>query len=243
MITLICTQHYDPHAESVAESIQRRGENALLLKRYNQKNYLDFKFNHSKVKAWLEVDSQKYSLERDISGILWRIKPSISSEMPGKEPSVEEKFRKYEWLNSIYSLEEFVTGKSINRLEDTLKFSRKIIQLKLAIECGLLVPETIISNSANNLLDCLKSEDLIDKTLSAFVTHKQIISTNKISQFDISENENLIFSPPGIFQNLIGRDHELRIKIFGERIFISKVGAQKYVKRKQTGNMIKKVYV
>ncbi len=108
----------------------------------------------------------------------------------------------------------------------------KLYQKKLSLSCGLEIPETIISNSSNDLIKNFQTEDLIYKTLSSFFTNNGVIYTNKVTKDDIQENSKSIFLAPGIFQAFIKKRHELRITIVGEKVFIAKIDSNRNLKTK-----------
>lgn len=226
MAILICTQDFDVHAESVAEQINLLGGDALLFKRYNLENYITYHFSGDAHACWVSIDGNKYLLSRDIQGILWRIKPILLSEIPGAESSMEDKFRMHEWRQALYPLEDF-SMISVNPMNAQTKMNRKASQIKLAIECGLMIPTTVISNFYLDILGHLDDEDLVYKTQSSFVTDDQLIFTNKVEREKIKSSSSSIALAPGIFQNLVEKSYELRVVIVAKNIFISKIDSQK----------------
>lgn len=227
MQILICTQNLDYHAESVAAAIENQGGSPIIFKRYNAGNYITYQFNSGTFAAWLHIDGKKYSLKQDIAGVFWRIKPALPSEIPGAAAMLEDKFRAYEWRNVILALESFVIGKSINPLEAQSKLSRKVLQLQLAIECGLLVPNTVVSNHSTDILSMLSGNKIIYKTANTFMTYDATIFTNQVTAETIGINANAIFLAPGIFQTEIAKMYELRVTIVAEYVFVVKIDSQR----------------
>jgi glutathione synthase/RimK-type ligase-like ATP-grasp enzyme len=136
-----------------------------------------------------------------------------------------------EWKHALLFIEMFLSKKyCINPVLARMQLNCKAFQLKLAIECGMQTPETVISNDSTEILCRLKNKSLIYKTLSSFVAEQESIFTNKIDENEIIENSQSIFLAPGIFQELVEKDYELRITIVGEQIFVVKVNSQEYTK-------------
>jgi glutathione synthase/RimK-type ligase-like ATP-grasp enzyme len=228
MLTLICTQNFDPHAEGVIKSIKKLNGQAISFKRYNDRHDLTYKFKMGVSDAWLTINGKKYSLSRDIYSLFWRMKPVLISEFPGTESTVEEKFRMHEWRHAIFAMEMFLENRCvINHLEARTRLNTKVIQLKLANDCGLRTPLTIVSNNYLDTLENIPDEYIIYKTLSSFMTNDELIYTNKFHRKEIKKNKNSISQAPNIFQSVIEKNHELRVTVVGEDIFIAKIDSQK----------------
>jgi len=229
MLSLICTQENDIHAEYVKQAIEDLGGQALFFERYNPEHHLSFSFKSGISDAWVTINNKKYSLVKDIKSILWRVKPHLPSEISGAESSVTDKFRFQEWRNTISSMEDFLPDeKCINTLSSRTLMSRKISQLKLAIKCGLTTPESAISNSSKDIEENLPTGDIIYKTLSSFVAGEKLIYTNKIDRQIIKKSHDEISLAPGIFQTLIEKKYELRVVVVGDEVFCAKVDSQKH---------------
>lgn len=232
MIPLICTQYFDPHADAVADELKTLGVNPFVLKRYEENTYFTACFNNKKHAVWICSEDQKVFLD-NIGSIFWRVKPALSSEIPGEKTSVGDVFRSKEWGQTIEAIELLTADVvSINSGESRRKLRMKLYQKKLSLSCGLEIPETIISNSSDDLVKNFQTEDLVYKTLSSFFTNNGVIYTNKITKNDIQENSKSVFLAPGIFQAFIKKKHELRITIVGEKVFVAKIDSNRSIKTK-----------
>ena len=227
MLSLICTQQDDIHSEYVKSAIEKLGGETLFFHRYDIEQYLSFGFTTKCSDGWLSIDGKKYSLTKDIASILWRNKPCLSSEILGAESNLPDQFRYHEWRHSLTSMEDFLPNKKcVNSLSSRTLMSRKVGQLKAALDCGLMIPSTIISNSRLDVESHLKDDNIIYKTLSSFATQQKIIYTNAVQKSALSADE--ICLAPGIFQERIEKAYELRVAVVGDDVFATKIDSQKY---------------
>lgn len=230
MVVLLLTQAQDPHTEKIAKEIKKLKGEVIEFKRYDKGNFITYKFINGTLDAWVKTDSKVYSLSKDIQSILFRIKPTIPAEVLGADSNVEDKFKMYEWRHTLFPIEDFIAkDRCINPAAARARMNYKVTQLKLALACKLSIPNTVISNSNQAIIENLDSADLIYKTLSSFMTLEETIYTNKISKEHILKNKMPIFVAPGIFQNFIPKKHELRITLVENEIFIAKIDSQNYL--------------
>ncbi|MBX9621719.1 MAG: hypothetical protein K2X28_06825 [Alphaproteobacteria bacterium] len=225
---LIIGQTPDLHIEKVLKILKEKGENVAFLQRYNNHDQLSIHFNNSKdTKVSLKTD--KAIAPKNIKSIWMRLKPSLLSEFPGGVGSTEERFMVYEW-NSLMKpfLQELSPNKWVNHPDRNHHIGYKVNQLKLAEECGLTIPETIIGNSMSSVLSLFdKYEKLIYKTLSSFIMPpNRVIYSTLISKDDIKNSKDTFAMAPGIYQAYIEKSYELRITIVGERLFIAHIDSQ-----------------
>lgn len=227
-LILIIGQIPDLHIEKVLKLLKEKGENVAFFQRYNNHDQLSIHFSNSKdIKLSLKTD--KTILPKNIKSIWMRLKPSLLSEFPGGVGSTEERFMVYEW-NSLMKpfLQELLPNKWINHPDKNHYIGYKVNQLKLAQECCLTIPETIIGNSMSSVLSLFdKYEKLIYKTLSSFIMPpNRVIYSTVISKDDIRNSKDTFAMAPGIYQAYIEKNYELRITIVGEKLFIAHIDSQ-----------------
>lgn len=106
----------------------------------------------------------------------------------------------------------------------------KLLQLKYAVEIGFKVPNTIISNTKNEIINFYKenSENVILKPLyNGRVIdgeNQKLIFTNKLNFDEFLKDEFLSF--PILFQENVQKDYEIRVTIVDKKIFSAKVKSQ-----------------
>lgn len=226
-IILIVGQLPDPHIDKVINILEDIGERCFLFQRYNRQNYIN-----------LKIDSEIYEVDfladarvsfRDIKSVWWRVKPYLSSEFTGGTGSFINNFVSREWMRCINSLSFFIPdAKWVNPLAQHNFISYKPYQLKLAKECGLKIPKTIISNDAEEIYSFFKEDqDIIYKTLSSFISPPQyIIFTSKIDKNKLIKEKEAISAAPGIFQKKIEKKYELRVFLIENKSFVVRIDSQ-----------------
>lgn len=157
-----------------------------------------------------------------------RILSSIENFV-NEENNKLERYLEYSVANSVKSI-GYVKGLETNKLE----------VLSIAQECGLLIPDSIITNNKKNLL----GKDFIQKPISEvfhfLLKRKQFLTyTKKVDRIMLPSKFN-----PTLFQRLIDKKYELRVfylqeKTYGMAIFSqndsqTKVDFRKYNYEKPT---------
>ena len=108
------------------------------------------------------------------------------------------------------------------------KARKKVLQMKLGRELGLLVPPTIISNDPsevtsfyeeNNGKIVFKSiyHEFLDYGTKGFTIPTTIITPLHLSRLD------LVRKLPGMFQKFIAKKYELRVTVVGDQVFAAKI--------------------
>lgn len=229
MYTLICSQFGEPQVDYVCDIIKSKGGVPVLFERYKKDHYLTYSYINNTIETTLKIEGKKYPLRSDVFPWVWhRMKPVLSSEIPGEKSNLIDKFCAYEWQHALGAMNSFLPdSKWINKIDNAHIISRKAIQLKLAVDCGLTIPATVITNHAESIVALFNKNDVIYKTLSSFFTKTDAIYTNKINANHIFSNLDTIAMAPGIFQKLIQKRYELRVTVVAEKIHIVKIDSQK----------------
>ena len=120
----------------------------------------------------------------------------------------------------------------INPKEASVRANSKILQLKIAAECGITIPTTLCSNDPQDIRYFLlkhEADGVIYKPLCTnfwFEEQRTRISyTSRISFLELPSNKLLQVSP-GIFQKEIKKKYELRITCFGDYLVAAKLNSQ-----------------
>lgn len=226
---LICAQHDDPHVASVASNIKKNGGKPIIFERFRRDHFISYVFSQGEHSAYLNIEGCKYCLSSDFISVWWRIKPLVSSELPGGYGGLKEQFCVSEWRNTLYSLSSFLLNKKwINPLSVSHQLNNKPYQLLLATQCGLLIPETVITNDANVVSSFIdKNKRTIYKSISSFYSDNIAIYTTEIDQKIILSDINAISIAPSIYQTLIEKEYELRVTVVGNKVFTAKIDSQK----------------
>lgn len=96
----------------------------------------------------------------------------------------------------------------------------KQLQLLLAIEEGLDVPEYIISKNKNDIINHFKGKDIITKAIQDNVatTHEECLIYQRVQRVNVLELEDYFF--PSFFQKEVSKEYEIRSFVL-EGVFYS----------------------
>lgn len=229
MNVLICSQQNECQVEKVSRIISAKGGTPVFFERYRADHWIYYKYLNGSHQLYLNIEGRKYTVNSHTFPSIWyRVKPVLKSEIPGELGSVAEKFCIEEWRHAIRALEMYVQDSMwINKVRSNYELSLKPYQLKLAIEVGLKVPNTIISNHYYYIQKLGKQSELVYKTLSSFCSSKDAIFTNSVQLEQLQKNKISIAMAPGIYQQHIKKDHELRVTVVGNTIFTVLIDSQK----------------
>jgi len=131
----------------------------------------------------------------------------------------------------IRSCNYFYTGKTfwVNPLESYAKSGLKPVQLKTAKKVGLTLPETIISNNPNDIIQFIEKcrGKVITKPFSNMTWQEEgnhhYFPTTLISVDDIKNNFDSVKLCPLIYQECVERDYEVRVTIMGATVIAAKL--------------------
>lgn len=122
------------------------------------------------------------------------------------------------WLNNIYKIREA---------------ENKIYQLQIARELGFIIPESLITNVPESVIDLMGgfNDDCIIKPIKSgnvdIETSSKIIFTSKIEK-DFFEDKTRIASFPIYVQENIHKQYDLRCIVIGNDVFCAQIESQKY---------------
>jgi glutathione synthase/RimK-type ligase-like ATP-grasp enzyme len=126
----------------------------------------------------------------------------------------------------------------VNTKDAATRANAKLLQLKLASECGMTIPTTLCSNDPQDIRYFLlkhEANGVIYKPLCTnFWFEEQQIKishTTKLSFLELPTNK-VLQTTPGIFQQEIKKKHELRVTCFGDYIVAAKLDSQEHVEGK-----------
>jgi glutathione synthase/RimK-type ligase-like ATP-grasp enzyme len=103
----------------------------------------------------------------------------------------------------------------------------KPTQLVMAKRFGFQIPPTLVSNDPSDISRFYHSAkgQVIYKTFNA------LLPTSLLTDDLLSEPETLRWTP-GIYQRYVEKDHELRVTVVGEQIFVVRINSQQTMRGK-----------
>lgn len=135
----------------------------------------------------------------------------------GKELPLETQVFRTQWSSFIRNLIVF-SAKWVNHPVDTYRAENKMLQLLTAKHCGLLIPDTIITNSPKGLDD---NKLYISKSLdTAFFyergnemfCYSEVVSGSELKEYDLS-------IAPVIIQNFLSEKIDIRVTVVSDKMF------------------------
>lgn len=225
-IVLIYGHDRDQHINAISKELLNLGVAPLLLERYKTGHYLTHTITMSGHKTILNIDNKKYDVEKDILSFYWRPKPQTDSEKYWVSCSREDIYKSSEWYISSNAI-NFLNNNlfTVNNIDSEIRLDNKAYQLMLASKCGLIIPNTTITNDYEETIK-LKTKLLVRKNLSCmFEENGKQIFTEKFNTEDPILEKNAAVMPR-IYQPLIEKSHELRVYMVNNNIFVIKIDSQ-----------------
>ncbi|WP_338826204.1 hypothetical protein MTBGP_06940 [Moorella thermoacetica] len=112
----------------------------------------------------------------------------------------------------------------INPMGNVYIAERKLLQLQIAQECGLVIPKTCITNSPDKLRQFAKNIDVVCKPIYSGlqITPSANYSsyTREITPGELLEQDAEICLCPTLLQERIHKSKDIRITFFGEKAFV-----------------------
>lgn len=231
---LIPTEPDDTHAILAKIALEDMGHPVRLLftadQPTKQKNSV---FIDKDSYQWKSSDKRDSILDNDYDVVWWRRarKPYLPKDMAHPDDHTfvtKENTLFYESLTNNMAPHAWW----INTKEAANRANSKLLQLKVAIDCGMIIPTTLCSNDPLDIRYFLlkhEKEGVIYKPLcSNFWFEEQRIRvayTARITFLELPTNKTLQLSP-GIFQKEIKKKYELRVTCFGDYIVAAKLNSQ-----------------
>jgi len=116
---------------------------------------------------------------------------------------------------------------------ETVKHAmNKQLQLKIARQMGLSIPDTLTTNdpAAVRRFADAHPDGIVTKMLSSFAVYDEegnenVVFTNPVAAADLEEMEGLGLCPM-TFQENVPKDVELRVTVIGRRVFAASIASQ-----------------
>jgi glutathione synthase/RimK-type ligase-like ATP-grasp enzyme len=218
MVLIISHQH-DTHAKAVAKEIIARGEKCFIfdISDFGCGGMLHF---GNSVNDFISNSKNEKIFIPEIKSI-WNRRPKepqINETVIGRE---NREFANREWRNAYEGLFKTVNIRMVNPVH-TSSFANKPLQLSLAKKFGFNIPETVITNSKEDVINLYNKYNgqIIHKSLTS--TSKTFIQTKLFKETDFQFLDNLIICP-AIFQELITGKYDYRVTVIGNKVFTARI--------------------
>lgn len=229
MSIVIIYGQLDQHVRSVAGALKNLNVESVILEKYKNENCLTHRFVNGSYKTIVKIENKTYDITNDCIGFYWRPTPSTDAELKWVNCSREDIFAVQEWFmssNSIYYLNKHLF--TVNPIENEMNMGNKVLQLKIASESGLKIPDTIITNDPAEIGNMV-AEQIICKHLSSFISDDGTPAYTKIyDKSSAAINSLEISKMPTIYQEKIQKSYELRVFVVNQQLFPIKINSQLY---------------
>ncbi len=234
MKILIPTEPDDTHALFVKLALERQQHHVTLIftadQPTRQKNSVFVDIAHYR---WQSVDQNQVILDNDYDVVWWRRprKPYVPKGIAHPD-DYQFIIRENTLFYESFSYNFAPNAWWINSKEAANRANFKLLQLKIASECGMTIPTTLCSNDPNEIRSFLlryQKDGVIYKSLRANCWFEpdelKINYTSRVRFLDLPQNQSLQRAP-GIFQREIKKSYELRITCFGHYMVAAKLNSQ-----------------
>lgn len=217
----------DPHVQAVLRSLSEMNSKAILLDAYDVNAD---GFGHTPFQSFkLSIGRDKIELP-EIAAIWWRQKAKPQVPANSITDIYNYSFVQREW-NTVFDFLASMTENlfSINDRQKAKLAENKAYQLQVASEFSLRVPKTIITNrfaDAARFFERSGVNRCVYKSFSPYMPPNATMTYTTeldMAQLSLEEFQETADATPGIFQELIESDHELRVTVVGERVFTARI--------------------
>lgn len=225
---LLIAERFEPTADLLIAELRRRG---LPCVRWNLDDYpigstLTFRASANDFGAEITTDGRSSDL--DDVGSVW-CRDFRASGFPADLGGDDRRFAETEARRMLTGLLADPGVIWINHpLRQAFALS-KPAQLRLAREAGLEIPRTVISNDPDQVRAFIKAVGtrVVYKTLSQSldVAPGYAVFTGELTERQL-ESLELVRVTPGIFQELLPKQYEVRTTVVGRRLFSAAIDSQ-----------------
>jgi hypothetical protein len=218
-MVLILGSLADPHVKSVCAFLDRWRKPYLLIDPFLPRPEECYWRLANGDPPRLSIANKIYEAA-EITHVWWRVKPTFAEYKSGIDIHAL-KFKEREWSSFLEGLENLLCqAKWINPRISDRRFRYKGNQLVHAVDCGFVVPPTVIGNTPG--VKAILGSRLIYKPFTYyFEPPDKMTYTTDISEADLTDEQFL--DTPGIYQENIGKDRELRITVVEDSVFCCRI--------------------
>lgn len=223
---LIIGRNDDPHTEAVGQALVGMGRSVACFDTFRGDS-IRLGISRDQSGAPKSFLNGLHQVEANNVGAVWlRQKPVVPSAWWSPLQHDAARFSQSEWRNVIQPLEHFVPASLwMNRPSAQVQINYKPAQLLLARKLGFSIPRTEITNDPSvvaELIDLFGK--VIYKSLSGYVFSDQTaILTSVVTQEGIERDAASINRAPGIYQQFVEKQFEVRVTALRHRCFCARI--------------------
>ena len=218
---LILSDSHDFTTDYIAIELKKRGVPYLRLDR-DLLNLFLINWEISSNKFIAKINDQSYLIEDNtLSGVYFRA-PTYFRETFRKIEDPDNQLKNSQWLSLFRNLQVFNNAKWVNSPSSTYHAENKILQLRVALSTGLLIPQTVVTNG--NLFNS-GYKRLIAKSIDTVLFDRggeeAFCYSNMVSSSELIKYDNSI--APLILQECIEDKVDIRATVIGNTVYASSI--------------------
>lgn len=242
MRTLIVADPWDIHARAVAWGLDKAGEDSLVLYTHDfpQKSaisiHLDSGDSDSGEAVAVEFSCARrcQSMALEDADAVWLRRWYQPIASPDLHPA-DGKFAQTESGEFIRATMQMLDEKQrfwVNPLQAKLRADRKPVQLLNAREVGLRIPRTLFSNDPEQIRAFFRRNGgrAVYKPLTAacWISEEKSHATfTSVLSEELLRHDASLANAPGIYQEFLDKQFELRVTVIGRSVFAARLDSQK----------------
>ena len=235
---LIPTKPDDNHAIYVKMALQQKGHDATLWYTADYPEIQKHSFELQDKKINWQSSGLDFSVinnqEYDVVWLRRPRRPMVPDFLhpDDKENAIEENSEFFKTIWQVIAPDACW----INPVDCASSVNCKLLQLKVAAEVGLNVPDSLFSNDPEkikNFIDGYEKDEVIYKVLRpVYWLNKESMKVTYTKEINHSllPSDAVLQSTPGIYQNKIKKEYELRVTYFGDQCIAVKLNSQEHPK-------------
>jgi len=215
---LLCGIPSEPPLAMVASALQQsRVHYFVLNQRAVEQAHIEFTLRGGHAYGWLEYGNASYRLE-DFQGVYLRLMDELSvPEVAQSPPDSELRIHARRFHESIAAWLEVTDSKVVNRPSAMASNNSKPFQAQLIRRYGLCVPETLITNDPELVLEFRRKHGrIIYKSISGA---RSIVQT--LEDKDVGRLEKIRWCATQFQQYIEGVD--IRVHTVGRQVFATRI--------------------
>lgn len=226
---LVLTQQLDFHADLVIHELNRRGVNLVRFDTsdFPQRSTL---ITRSRSDSWDgTITLPDRSIHFDQLSSIWYRRPTPFELDPTLTPAGQQ-FASAEARMAIGGLLRSIDCLWVNHPEKMVTADYKPFQLKVAGDCGLEIPASLITNDPDAVISFFEHchGQMIYKTLSGGMIVSESgdvvsIYTSRVTLDDLLNESQRVRHTACLFQELVPKKLELRITVIGNHVFPAEI--------------------
>lgn len=213
---LIISNKFDFTTDYVCIELEKRKVKYLRLDRDTFRSCkIEFYINSGEL--LINVNKKKYIINEKLRSVYYRA-PTYFRETFSKKFSAEDQLYNSQWMSFIRNLTFFEDAKWMNNPVDTYKAENKLLQLKYAIEVGLRIPNTLVTNNNDfNFESPTVATKSLDTALFQIYDKEAFFYTNIMPVKDVKLYDISLF--PIVLQDNLQPKIDYRLTIAGNKIY------------------------